>query len=478
MTRPHAAFVAFALSVALAALSAIYPATADTFTAIGVNSARAVAPPGPVSWLAAGDSYSSGEGIPGSGMTPADDCAQSTRAYGPRAADILRRTREWQVAPLAFTACTGAVISDFYNHPNKSHPPQTAWARDVGTSDGRFDVVTMSFGGNDVDFGGVLKRCYVPNDWGNAFNGEFADGCGLDAEALTRRIENLTNGTSTTRPDTPYVPGHDKVTLTDFYAQVAADHLKPDGVLVVVGYPRLFAPSNQWASWRNDVCGFVSAADADLLGDAAQQLDDVQIEAVKTARQQVGDGVQIRYVSRLDEFDNDGASHSLCSADISWMNGLAFITRNGEVRLEHAYHPNEVGHQVTARDVAGHVAEVLEAEPEPVEGSPTPSEVEPTAAPIDDGTQTFGIGEEFFADCVVAWPTAPTYTATSIEMTMSCPAVPQQFLFVHVSYPDPDLPINPSTGMVPVHGEVVNIGENAYGFRTLYVAADDIDLGG
>jgi hypothetical protein len=442
------------------------------------------APPGgPVSWLAAGDSYSSGEGIPGSGMGIEDDCAQSPRAFGPKAADILRRTRSWQVTPLAFTACTGAIIADFYTNPNKSHPTQAAWSRQFGAPGGKFDVITMSFGGNDVTFADILVDCLLPNSWGNAVSGQFLDGCPIKPATLTGYVDDLVAGKSTKDPSVPFVPGKPNAALADFYTSVVNTHLAPGGVLVVVGYPRLFAPSEQWAPWRGGLCGMFPAADADMLGDAAVELEDALKSAVAAANSSMSLGRTIRFVSRVKEFDNNGSSHSLCSSDTSWMNGLgAILTRNGEFRTEHAFHPNEIGHTVTARDVAGYVEDAVnvaqaahETESNP---DPEPSDVEDDPTPIDDGSQLFGIGDEFSAICSVAWPTAPTYTATTIELTMSCPDVPQQFLFVSVSYPDPNLPINPSTGAVRVHGQVVNIGTSAYGYKTLYVAADEVDLGG
>ena len=86
------------------------------------------------------------------------------------------------------------------------------------------------------------------------------------------------------------------------------------------------------------------------------------------------------------------------------------------------------------------------------------------------------IGDEFSGDCIVAWPTAPIYTTGGIQLTMSCAGVPHQFLFVVVFYPDPNLPITPSTGTVRVHGQIVDIAESAYGYRELVVEADSVDL--
>lgn len=474
-----------AVGLALAAVTmgtlAGVPATSSAATAVGVSGA----PDRPVTWLAAGDSYSSGEGIPGTGQTADDACAQSQRAFGPRAAKILRKTRDWSIDPLAFTACTGALISDFYNHGNQNHPDQSTWASDIGTANGRFDVVTLSFGGNDVAFADTVATCVrLPKTWKQAITSGGREGCDIDQATLEQRVEDLVDGRSTARPETPYVRGQDRATLAQFYATVAQDHLSDEGLLIVAGYPRLFAPSAQWGAWRNDSCNRVSAEDADWLGDAAERLEAALKNSVADAQNPVGNGKQIIYVSRLDQFDNNGASHSLCGNDTEWLTGLAIVSRNGEIRMQRSFHPNEIGHQVTAEEVAGKVEAnlTIDTPTAPVPTipvpNPEPAESNSTDPPtISDGSQRFGIGDEFSAMCSVAWPTAPTYTADSIIMTMHCPDVPQQFLFVQVSYPDPNLPINPSTGSVRVHGTVVNIATSAYGPKTLVVQADDVDLG-
>ena len=453
----------------------------------GSSSATNAAPPdaappvvtpgdGPLTWLASGDSFSSGEGI----QRTSGDCAQSPDAYGPRAARLLREVRGYEVDPVALTACTGAVAGDFFNQPNKSHPTQTVWAGQLRAG-GRFDVVTTSFGGNDVDFGAVVKGCLDLWSWGELVADKGDTGCNATPEGLSKRISRLIKGAGSAKNSAPFGQNSTPATLAQFYTQIAQAHLNPGGTLVVVGYPRLIAPSDQWPSWRHGMCGQITAADADMLGDAAQELDQAIAGAATEANDTVAEGLTITYVSRFDLFDDEGESRSLCArGGTSWMNGVASIAYAG--RVESPFHPNRLGHLATAEVVAARVNKVLELDKAPVLSDPdttvTPAvPAETSEAPITDGSSTYEIGTGFTETCSVAWPTAPVRLTDSIQMTMSCPNVPGQFLFVSVIYPDPDLPINPSTGASRVEGEVVDVAVSAYGYKTLVVAADTIDLG-
>lgn len=427
----------------------------------------------PISWLAAGDSFSSGEGIP----QAVGDCAQSPKAFGPRAAKLLITERDMDVSTV-LTACTGAVSTDFFNRANKSHPTQTQWAADEHGGDPVFDVTSMSFGGNDVDFADVMMRCLDLPSW-DEIVGSGKAGCDVTPEGLALRVANLDKGIGSSASSGPFGANNTPADLSSFFAQVAETHVAENGTLVIVGYPRLIAPSDQWPVWRKGRCGQISASDADMLGKAAVLLD-ATMKAATTRADDSVEGRSISYVSRLDLFDRDGDSHSLCAkGGTSWMNGVASLWYAG--RKESPFHPNQIGHLVTAERVAAvaykDLSDGAETTSEPVE-SPEPTDPVPTEeeTSISDGSSTYEIGEAFSEECSNAWPTAPSRTTTTIEMTMFCPNVPGQFLFVHVSYPDPNLAITPSTGFNLIEGTIVEISVSGYGPKTLVVAADNIVL--
>lgn len=469
-----------------AALVAVASPAAFLLAGPAPAAVAAPAPSGAVSWLAAGDSYSSGEGIPGTGMDGPTTCARSTLAYGPKAASILSTQRGWRVQPLAFPACTGATLDEFYNSGAGHHDPQIAQALASHPDQNRFDVVTMSFGGNDIGFADILEGCLV--SWGKTASwtglvNHPGPSCDIDLAQMNQRSDDLYDGKSTAHPGANYGPGK-PLTLPQFYESVVRDDVTARGTLVVVGYPRLFADPSTWPDWMGRSCAFMDAPDAATLNDAADHLNQKIRDAVDAADQALGSD-RVEFIDRARIF----AGHELCAGGgttVEYLNGPT------AERIEHSFHPNAVAHQVTAEQVAGSVADYFArtAAPTPppttqapptqvVAQPPTPPPVTtpPTTsspAPIGDGTSHFDVGDPFSSACVVAWPSAPTYTNDSIVMTMSCQATPGQFLFTQVTYGDPNLPITPSTGTVQVSGTIAGYARSAYGYKELLVQANRV----
>lgn len=102
---------------------------------------------------------------------------------------------------------------------------------------------------------------------------------------------------------------------------------------------------------------------------------------------------------------------------------------------------------------------------------PAPPPPATSQAPVD----AFSPGSRFDDYCYVAWPTAPSYTSTSIQMTMSCNHVPQsKFLLTQVVYDDPQLRVTPSTGRMHVTGTVLDTARSAMGYDLLMVHATTV----
>lgn len=308
-------------------------------------------PPEPVAWQSAGDSYSSGEGVFGNEGA----CAQSDRAYGPLTADRLRRDRDWELSSETFTACTGHLVEDYFNEREDSGNMTSlwGWGREQGGPE-RVDVVTLSFGGNDIGFADLIRDCLdLPGSWYDVV--ELApSGCDPAEADIRRRADRLLDPTESCasfrrldqRWDCDLDIGDRRGSIIDFYYDVVTERLTDRGQLYVVGYPRLFAPVDQWPNWVKTGCQGILRGDSEKLGRLADYLNTKLREAVDRANQAL-DTERIRFVDRLAHFA-DG-NHELCGTGEDWLNGLSADRGEGlGLRLQTSFHPNAAGHAETA----------------------------------------------------------------------------------------------------------------------------------
>ena len=337
-------------------------ALAATVTTGG--SSWAEAPSGEVSWVSAGDSYSSGEGVAGNRGA----CAQSRLAYGPLAGQLARRAG-WDITAEAFTACTGHLIEDLFNQrPDNRNAALWDWGVEQGAPD-KVDLLTFSFGGNDIGFADLLIDC-LPLPDGVSFDDVVTDdtlditGCDTPEQEINDRIAALLDPPrrdcegGRQGSDADYDcdlliddlgdsdPDNDvRGTLVDFYVYLANEHLTERGHIVVVGYPNLFAPVGEWPGYVKIQCQGVSRGDTERLGRLAANLDNTMIQAVRAANEQLGRD-RIHYLPRSIIYR--GGSHELCGSGDDWLNGLDFDRGDGQFRRENAFHPNDAGHAATA----------------------------------------------------------------------------------------------------------------------------------
>lgn len=102
-------------------------------------------------YVAMGDSYSSGEGVPDfipPSDTSRDQCHRSYRAYPEQVAGLLG----WPSARYKFVACSGATTKDMTKGMYKE-------ASQFSALDGTTTFVTLTIGGNDVHFSDVVHDC-------------------------------------------------------------------------------------------------------------------------------------------------------------------------------------------------------------------------------------------------------------------------------------------------------------------------------
>ena len=233
-------------------------------------------PPEPVVYDALGDSYGSGFGVP---PYAGGNCARSDAAYAVQIDGRMRIDLD------DFAACAGATTASMN-------------ATQLGVLDEDTDLVTVSIGGNDIGWGGVVGGCVVgAND---------AVCAALIAQAR-QTIQNV-------------LPGQ----LDASYAGIAA--AAPNAHVVVTGYPRLFSP--KFGAYFE-----ASPAEQQAMNDGADLLN--AVIAGKAAE------YGFQFVDVTKRFDGRGVN-----APRPWILGL---TDPG------LFHPNLAGYRAYAAAVTSSV---------------------------------------------------------------------------------------------------------------------------
>lgn len=219
-------------------------------------------------YVALGDSYSSGTGT---GAYVDRACRRSDAAF-PALIAAARPT-----LTSTSVACSGARIPDVERNQLAALGPTTA-------------LVTLTIGGNDAGFTGVIARCALPG-W------------------VARCARPVTTARRVIRRTLPERLDH-------LYAQIR--QRAPAATIVVAGYPRLLNGID---------CGpvtFFSRAESRLLNGTADLLRDVLRERARAAG--------FRFADVIPAFNG----HAVCD-DPEWLNGLS-------APLRESFHPNAVGH--------------------------------------------------------------------------------------------------------------------------------------
>jgi len=301
-------------------------------------------------WWALGDSYSSGEGIPetdagadghGEGER---DCQ---RASGHTVDDnqdpprlIENDAKAWAVVAyeqtfgvdsrrenLTLTACTGTITDDWSWQVDEAR-------RRSGVT--RPDVVSFSFGGNNLNFAGILGDCIdvplAPSDRGGGL------GCDHSEDEIRRRIDALV-GNST---DAMARGGTRFPAMLDSMASV----VKPGGTVVVAGYPQILEETGRWSVLDRFVgCESFFLGDVSMIRSATGYLNHQLALAAQAAAARHPD-VRFQWFDVSLVYENEGGRHGLCSGE-PWLNGLSVSVTDGDFRGSRSFHPNKKGHLET-----------------------------------------------------------------------------------------------------------------------------------
>jgi hypothetical protein len=130
--------------------------------AFAVASSSGSSAPSPLRYIALGDSFSAGEGLPpfrpGTDvrLPVPDTCHRSFRAYPALIAGRRSSPGTW-----GFWACSGALLADMTS-ANQENPREIAQLDRIappGKNDPDVDLVTLTIGGNNAQFGTAILRC-------------------------------------------------------------------------------------------------------------------------------------------------------------------------------------------------------------------------------------------------------------------------------------------------------------------------------
>ncbi|HET9649556.1 MAG TPA: SGNH/GDSL hydrolase family protein [Microlunatus sp.] len=322
---------------------AVVPLAVTLLSFVGL--APAAAHPGPTSgaasYVALGDSYASGEGLPPyvAGTESDNGCH---RSQGQSYPVLLAESGRRPFSSLTSVACSGAVTADLLaTTPNTSQPPQVS-ALGAGTR-----TVTVTIGGNDAGFGAVITDCvYSPDPTlQQALKGS-PDCRDRDDVAVRTRIAALGGGRGA-----PTVPG--VVPLPDLLERIQA--AAPRATIYLTGYPRLLGRElTDAAGCRvSDVAPlYISGADARWIRTKAGELNATIAGSARRARAR---GLDVRYVDVARVFRD----HNVCDRKSPWVNGVVLTPTDPSQppQLSPAtFHP-------TARGQRAYAAAVLDAVP-------------------------------------------------------------------------------------------------------------------
>jgi lysophospholipase L1-like esterase len=263
-------------------------------TAGAVSASAAVPAPRAVNYVALGDSYASGPGIP----TQVDTaCARSDQNYP----SLLAAAKNWQPTDVSCGGATTAALAGSQG----TKPPQLD-ALDAGT-----DVVTLTIGGNDLGFSDNLAtsaRLASDDPTGNPCQTFFTN---TGADRLEQRIQDIA----------PRIVE----ALDDIRGRA------PRAKVLVVGYPDLFP---------DDGVGCTSSAMPLAAGDFAYLRDTEKKLNAMLASQASASGA--RYVDTY----TPTVGHDMCKpAGERWIEPLAPVAPAAPA------HPNAQGQQVMATAV-------------------------------------------------------------------------------------------------------------------------------
>ncbi len=287
-------------------------------------------------YVALGDSFSSGEGVEPF-FEPGNNCHRSKVAYstkvetpGITGASLYDQVKAGVLdAQWGFQACSGATTANVLSTGLHGDPlPQLALNRSADTGnandlpvDSKTTLVTLTIGGNDMNFVGVLDHCFYS---ANCTTGAFGGYSSLDAYA-TAKLTELSGK------------------LDALYKQIRTQAFQAR--VLVLGYPNLFplTPNEQKCfglsqktnPFNGKTFGW-SQTEQTWFRIATAKLNKLILE------RSMANGAEYIRVDALF------TGHEPCGRNGEWVHGLSLSFSEGNHVDDKSFHPNACGQAALA----------------------------------------------------------------------------------------------------------------------------------
>lgn len=263
----------------------------------------------------------------------------------------------------------------FLKKVTKSLPAQLDVFKNI--PQGTVDYVTLTIGGNDVDFSGLITLCVVDN-------ARF-----LDPNILDLKLTWLWLNFNKTKAD-----------IKQAYIDVQSA-AGPQAAIIVAGYPKLINKIGNGS--------ILNIYEATKINENVSKFNK-KLEGIVSSCKQTG--MNIHFVDVEAEFDKDGG-HQAYSSD-SWINGIMPGAKsedlsNLSVASSYSMHPNELGAQAYARCVN---AEIKTIEDKKQEGTLSGKicKASDRSSPVSEATVSLYKGDTFYTSFSVGESGGYTWT--------------------------------------------------------------------
>ena len=208
-------------------------------------------------------------------------------------------------------------------------PKQLDYLQDVCNNvQGDIDYVTLTLGGNDVDFTGVVMSCAVNSSYLNV---------NLFAKDLKKLLADLTS------EDNMKIVKNNLLRVYESISNIA-----PTADILVAGYPKLFNSTGSKVIINED--------EANTVNEKVSYFNDVIEGLIKEY-----DNQKIHFVDVEDKFDENGG-HSAYSKE-AWINPIDIGPKTQDINAKdiasaYSMHPNKKGAEAYAECVNAKIAEI------------------------------------------------------------------------------------------------------------------------